>query len=136
MRLPIPRRGRAALVGVILVLAFTSAGVFAGVVAPPDSEPAPAADALTPSSKLPDAMESALPVPGANDPQAFWFPGSDATADSISSVPIRSGDAGASEPGTQEHPLIPLPGPAWTGMAGLLGLGAMKVVGKFRRWLA
>jgi len=38
--------------------------------------------------------------------------------------------------GMQQHPLIPLPGAAWTGMAGLLGLGAVKLLRNARRLLA
>lgn len=143
MLVPI-RRWRAAGVGVIVVLAsHSAASLSAGVVAPPEFNPPPAAET---SSALPQQVvrdiEITLPLPSDSSmAEPFWFPGADGgEGTSISSVPVRSPvddlHATAPFPGTQQHPLIPLPGAAWTGMAGLLGLGAVKLLRNFRKLLA
>lgn len=136
MHLPICRRGAAA-VGVILLLASLPARVAsAGVVAPPVSSSPPAAE--TSSFSAPIAGTELVVTTG--DAEPFWFPGVDDAAlsqASLSSVPVRSQEgAGLIVPGTHEHPLIPLPPSAWTGMAGLLGLGAVKLLRNARRLLA
>ncbi|HEV2296477.1 MAG TPA: hypothetical protein VGR35_21715 [Tepidisphaeraceae bacterium] len=103
-------------------------------------------EASSPSAMAADhAPNVAIPVASNSvdreDAQPFWFPGADGLDSvSITSVPVRSSvdgtHASSPLPGTQQHPLIPLPGAAWTGMAGLLGLGAVKVLRNFRRLLA
>lgn len=147
MRLPISPPGAA--VGVILLIACSGAGVTAGVVAPPASDPAfkasepsPAAPEPFPERLMVTSVPSALPPSAANEAQPFWYPGVDdgTTANvSLSSVPVRGSApeaAGAILLGTEQHPLIPLPASAWTGMAGLLGLGAVKLLRNFRKMLA
>lgn len=134
------RRWRAAVVGVILLLAAHSgARVSAGIVDPPKLRPQPAADQSSPRGT--GGITVSLPLPASNgETQPFWFPGADGIeAVSISSVPVHSSVGSLDTPafpGTQQHPLIPLPGAAWTGMAGLLGLGAVKVLRNLRRLLA
>ena len=134
MRLPIRRWGAA----VVLALACFSARVaLAGVVVPPASDPLVSMDV---SSALPNPDAAAAPPAVAAEAQPFWYPGADdaALADvSLSTVPVRAEvSGGAMLPGTQQHPLIPLPPSAWTGMAGLLGLGAVKLLRNARRLLA
>ena len=142
MYLPI-RRWRAVVVGVAVVLAYQHAAVVsAGIVAPPSSEPLPASDLAAAQPQL-DAAAPAISQTGAGDAEPFWYPGADGAngineALSISSVPVPSTDDAhvGGLHGLQQHPLIPLPGAAWTGMAGLLGLGAVKLLRNARRLLA
>ena len=134
MHLPICRWAAA----VVLVLACLSARVtLAGVVVPPASDPLVSTDA---PPALPAFEGVAAPLAVGAEPQPFWYPGADdaAIADvSLSAVPVPAQDgAGVILPGTQQHPLIPLPPSAWTGMAGLLGLGAVKLLRNARRLLA
>ena len=134
MRLPICRWGAA----VVVVLACCSArAALAGVVVPPASDSLVSTD-VAPALRGAEAVTSSLAV--GVEAQPFWFPGADdaALADvSLSAVPVRAQDGGgAMLPGTQQHPLIPLPPSAWTGMAGLLGLGAVKLLRNARRLLA
>ena len=142
MYLPI-RRWRAVVVGVAVVLACQHAAVVsAGIVAPPSSEPLPASDLAAAQPQL-DAAAPAISQTAAGDAEPFWYPGADGAngineALSISSIPVRSTDDAhvGGLHGLQQHPLIPLPGAAWTGMAGLLGLGAVKLLRNARRLLA
>lgn len=144
MCLPISRMGAAAIVA---VLACITSRVTAGVVTPPAADPLVTVEVETALAETtPVATVQAttlLPLPAAAEPQPFWFPGADdrgGIADvSLSSVPVRGSDpeaSGAILLGTQQHPLIPLPASAWTGMAGLLGLGAVKILRNFRKLLA
>ena len=146
MSLPI-HRWRAVVVGVIFALAAHLAGpTSAGVVAPPvASDPAPADNAVVPSEDVANRLAAeyapALATSNLNESQPFWFPGADRVASdvpsvSLSSTPIQSDPAVPGLHGMQQHPLIPLPGAAWTGMAGLLGLGAAKLLRNARRLLA
>ncbi len=141
MRLPISRMGAAAIV----VFACVTSRVPAGVVAPSASDPLVTVETSPTEPSPVEAIQptTLLPLPATTEPQPFWFPGADdrgAIADiSLSSVPVRSSDpeaAGAILLGTQQHPLIPLPASAWTGMAGLLGLGAVKLLRNARKLLA
>jgi hypothetical protein len=126
--------------------AHAAAPATAGVVAPPiASDSAPAENAVVPSQNAAERFNAdyvpALATTGSNESQPFWFPGadrvgSDATPMSISSTPIQSDPAVPGLHGMQQHPLIPLPGAAWTGMAGLLGLGAAKLLRNARRLLS
>ena len=134
MRLPI-RRGRAAALGVVLLLVWSAGVASAGVVAPPASD--------SELNELPPAAPAAGVMPAlaiGHEPQPFWYPGADdhSIGDvAISAVPVRAADSvGTVLPGTQQHPLIPLPASAWTGMAGLLGLGAVKLLRNARRLLS
>ncbi len=147
MCLPISRMGAAAIVAVLACI--TSRGT-AGVVAPPVSDPLLTIEAdaalAERSVAAPVATVQAttlLPLPAAGEPQPFWFPGADDRAGiadvRLSSVPVRGSDpeaSGAILLGAQQHPLIPLPASAWTGMAGLLGLGAVKLLRNVRKLLA
>ncbi len=141
MYLPI-RRWRAVVVGLVVGLACQhAADVSAGVVAPPTSEPSLDTEITTAHPKRAGDAAPPLPLPNASDAQPFWFPGADggsssADAFSISSSPVQSNEIGPGLHGLQQHPLIPLPGAAWTGMAGLLGLGAVKLLRNARRFLA
>jgi hypothetical protein len=54
---------------------------------------------------------------------------------SLSNVPVQTPGLANAVAGAQQHPLIPLPMPAWTGMAGLLGLAAVKVARNYRKLL-
>ena len=146
MCLPI-RRWRAVVVGAMFALAAHSAApATAGVVAPPiASDSAPAENAVVPSQDAAERFNAdyvpALATTSSNESQPFWFPGADrvgidATPMSISSTPIQSDPAVPGLHGMQQHPLIPLPGAAWTGMAGLLGLGAAKLLRNARRLLS
>ena len=141
------RRWRAVVVGFIVALAwFHAVPASAGVVAPPMiSDPAPADNSVIRSRG--EAERSAfdyapsLAARESGEAQPFWFPGadrigSDTPAVSISSTPIQSEPVVPGVHGLQQHPLIPLPGAAWTGMAGLLGLGAAKLLRNARRLLA
>ncbi len=147
MLVPI-RRWRAAVFGVVLVFAsLSAASLSAGVVAPSEnSDRLPAAQSpnLAPTTLAQRdrdvAVAFSLPLPSMDEgAQTFWYPGIDSVAStSISSVPIHAGsDLHVTPfPGTAQQPLIPLPGAAWTGMAGLLGLGAVKLLRNFRKLLA
>ena len=141
MYLPI-RRWRAVVVGVAFVLACQHAAVVsAGIVAPPSSDPSPAAEVAPAQPHLIDAAAPAGSRSSANDAEPFWYPGADGAgineALSITSIPVQSDEASpAGLHGLQQHPLIPLPAAAWTGMAGLLGLGAVKLLRNARRLLA
>jgi len=139
MYLPI-RRWRAVVVGLALGLASGNAIlVSAGVVAPPSPESGSTVKNAAQSDLVVDVAQ-ALPLPTANDAQPFWYPGADGRdaigAVSLTSTPIQSSELTPGIHGLQQHPLIPLPGAAWTGMAGLLGLGALKLLRNARRLLA
>lgn len=141
MLLPI-RRWRAAVIGVVIALAGPSAAsLSAGVVAPMEKDPLPHVEPSASAAAPELAIALPLPAGDENKPQSFWYPGADGIdAVSISSVPIPASTdqplPTSAFPGTQQHPLIPLPGAAWTGMAGLVGLGAVKLLRNFRRLLA
>jgi hypothetical protein len=114
----------------------------AGVVAPPDADPTAAAPSIAHADiTTTDASAPALPATPTDDHQAFWYPGVDGVAveaPSISSVPVNATPgAGSVAPlaGVEQHPLIPLPGAASTGMAGLLGLAAIKILRNYRKLL-
>lgn len=111
----------------------------AGLVTPADVEPA--AVETEPSTELKGS--ALLPSPTVSaDAQQFWYPGIgegvEIDAIALSRVPVQTTglDGPRTLAGAQQHPLIPLPGAAWTGMAGLLGLAAVKVARNFRRILA
>ena len=136
------RRWRAVVVGLVFGLACSHAAqLSAGVVAPPASDASPTTEVATDSERVAE-VTPALPLLGASDAQPFWFPGADgggsgsADAFSISTSPVQPNDIGPGLHGLQQHPLIPLPGAAWTGMAGLLGLGTVKLLRNARRLLA
>ena len=143
MYLPI-RRWRAVVVGVAFGLACQHAAlVSAGIVAPPSSEPSHTSEVAPAQLRLTDAAAPVVSPGNANDAEPFWYPGADGVngvnqAISISSIPVQSNDDAnvGGLHGMQQHPLIPLPGAAWTGMAGLLGLGAVKLLRNARRLLA
>ena len=137
------RRWRAVVVGLAFGLACQhAASVSAGIVAPPSSDPSPTSEVAPAQPQLTDAAAPAMSPINGNDAEPFWYPGADGAngvneALNISSVPVQSDEAGpAGLHGLQQHPLIPLPGAAWTGMAGLLGLGAVKLLRNARRLLA
>lgn len=140
MRLPICDRAAAHL-GLLLLVWSAASSVSAGIVAPPlsASPVADRADLIVPHTAGPMAAPPSLT---SSDRPAFWFPGVDdqkLAQVSLNAVTVRAMAAEAAEPriaGAQEHPLIPLPPSAWTGMAGLLGLGAVKVLRNARKWLA
>jgi hypothetical protein len=138
MYLPI-RRWRAVAFGVVLALTCSASSSSAGLVPPTASDPQPVDQSEDPSAAQPaNGVSVALPV-AVESEEPFWFPGAEgAESLAISSVPIVASDMDQASPfpGTQQHPLIPLPGAAWTGMAGLLGLGAVKVLRNLRKFLA
>ena len=143
MYLPI-RRWRAVVVGVAFGLACQHAAIVsAGIVAPPSSDPLDASEVAPAQPHLTDAAAPAVSPVNPNDAEPFWYPGADGASGinealSISSIPVQSHDDAnvGGLHGMQQHPLIPLPGAAWTGMAGLLGLGAVKLLRNARRLLA
>jgi hypothetical protein len=143
MCFPIRRRGTA-IVGVISVLALAALprNASAGIVQPTEAQAAPA----TPPPQAVPAHQTSISLPApvapaASDARQFWYPGIDdgAAIDSItlSNVPVQTTGLSdtATLAGAQQHPLIPLPIPAWTGMAGLLGLAAVKVARNYRKLL-
>ena len=137
MCLPI-RRWRAVVFGVVLALAFGARVSSAGPVPPTASDPVLDQSTYAAAAEPIDDVAAALPVSVENE-EPFWFPGAEgAESLAISSVPVAASDMELASPfpGTQQHPLIPLPGAAWTGMAGLLGLGAVKVLRNLRKFLA
>ena len=139
MCFPIRRRG-AAIVGVISVMAIASLAqdASAGMVTPTEAE---AATVPLPQASSSREKAVALPSPAAGEAQQFWYPGSTdgsgVDSISLSNVPVQTTDLAnaGSLAGAQQHPLIPLPMPAWTGMAGLLGLAAVKVARNYRKLL-
>jgi hypothetical protein len=142
MYLPI-RRWRAVVVGLAFGFACQHAAlVSAGIVAPPSSDPSPASEGIPAQPRLTDAAAPAVSRTDANNTEPFWYPGADGASGvnealSISSIPVQSDEADVGGlHGLQQHPLIPLPGAAWTGLAGLLGLGAVKLLRNARRLLA
>jgi hypothetical protein len=143
MYLPI-RRWRAVVVGVAFGLASQHAAfVSAGIVAPPSAGPSHTSEVAAAQPRLTDAAAPTVSPVNANDAEPFWYPGADSASTinealSISSIPVQSNDDAnlGGLHGMQQHPLIPLPGAAWTGMAGLLGLGAVKLLRNARRLLA
>jgi hypothetical protein len=126
----------------VLAVASLPRNAPAGIVPPSETGAAAAADQVPQASPVPEAPVS-LPVAATSspDPRQFWYPGiNDGTGiDSfrLSNVPVQttSLDSTGSLAGAQQHPLIPLPIPAWTGMAGLLGLAAVKVARNYRKLL-
>ena len=139
MPVRIYRRGAAAIICVPMVAFLLARASAAGVVTPPPSDlPQTIQAASNTLDRHVDAAALSMPVPPALDSQPFWFPGVDVDDVNLTSVPVRSQDgdgAGVILSGTQQHPLIPLPASAWTGMAGLLALGAIKVMRNFRKLL-
>ena len=147
MLVTICRRGAVAacvLGFAVLVVPGSGRSASAGVVAPADTDPASAAIAHTDTTTSAATGVSAvvLPSTATDDRQAFWYPGVDAVAVepiNVSSVPVSSNPSAASVAplaGGEQHPLIPLPGAASTGMAGLLGLAAIKILRNYRKLLA
>ena len=125
MCFPISSLG-AAIAGLISVVAVSSLAqdASAGVVTPMQAE---TTTVTLPQSSAPHQKAAALPSStSAKDAQQFWYPGmsdsSGVDSISLSNVPVQTSDlaAGGTLAGAQQHPLIPLPMPAWTGMAGLL----------------
>jgi hypothetical protein len=133
-----PIRRPAAIAGVISVLAIAlTQDASAGVVTPTEAETTNITQTSVTQEKA-----AGLPSPVATgDAQQFWYPGmSDSSgidSISLSNVPVQTPSlAGAGTlAGAQQHPLIPLPMPVWTGMAGLLGLAAAKVARNYRKLL-
>ena len=143
MYLPI-RRWRAVVVGVAFGLASQHAAfVSAGIVAPPSSDASHRSEVVPAQPRLTDAAAPTVLPSNANDAEPFWYPGADGASGinealRITSIPVQSNDDAnvGGLHGMQQHPLIPLPGAAWSGMAGLLGLGAVKLLRNARRLLA
>lgn len=136
MHLPSFCRG-AAIVGIVLLVsASESTRSSAGVVAPSDVDLSPAIAIEATPVQLSAVHVAVASLPAPSHPQSFWFPGSEAAGSALGSVPIPAVDANVDIPGTGQTPLIPLPGAAWTGMAGLLGLGAVKLLRNARRFLS
>ena len=140
MCFPFRRRG-AAIAGVISLLSVASLprGASAGIVTPTEAETT--AKPASSQTSAPHERAIALPSPVTRDPQQFWYPGmsdsSGVDSISLSNVPVQTPDfaSAGTLAGAQQHPLIPLPMPAWTGMAGLLGLAAVKVARNYRKLL-
>lgn len=149
MHLPICDRGAAA-VGLLLLVCLAGRSASAGVVTPPLAAAPLVVDAPVMAGSVDGRsmdLLATLPSSSSHDSPAFWFPGfddgtlADATLANVSldSVAVRAvGAHGSGSPlaGAQQHPLIPLPPSAWTGIAGLLGLGAVKMLRNARHWLA
>jgi hypothetical protein len=135
MFLPSHRPRGAVLAGLMVLLACQAARVSAGVVTPASADASPAVDMSSTAARgNVEVAASVPPVPPTADADAFWIPGANSLELSVVPVPSKIDEGGVIS--QVQHPLIPLPGAAWTGMAGLLSLGAIKVLRNYRRLLA
>ncbi|MGB7160707.1 MAG: hypothetical protein WBD40_21770 [Tepidisphaeraceae bacterium] len=127
------RRWGAAAVGLSFPLACQVSGIRAGTVAPPAVEPM--AVVSESDHTVNDAIGEPAPLP--LRPMDGWVsPAIEANSIGINSVPVRTPEELIAVGGATHHPVIPLPGAAWTGMAGLMALGGVKALRNVRRLLA